>query len=262
MKKIGAWLILVIVYFVVLANTVASDDYSAEIIAILYVFIPVIGIPMLIGAFSKLSREKSRKKEIEKILKTKNFISEFAVSKNNGIRLDTSNKNICLIINKYKMKSFSLNPSVEFETKIIPYSKILSSKIIEDGETITNATTKTTSMAGRALVGGLLFGGVGAIIGGVTAKGTSKTRNTIKKLEIEIILDDPSYPVHRVHFLDMDSGVDYDSFTGKQAREEICYWQILLEFIMMGEEIPKHHSVTELSDYAKMVKAKRERLEK
>lgn len=260
MKKFGIWLIMVIGYFVVMGNVVDSiDKFSNGMIATLYVFIPLVGFPFLIGTISSFAEQKGREKEIKKKLEKEHFVTSFEISKDNGIKIDTENKQLCLIINKYKLKSFSANPSVKFETKLIPYSHVLSSKIIEDGETITNASTKTTSMAGRALVGGLLFGGVGAIIGGVTAKSSSKSKNTLKKLELEMIIDDPSYPVHRINFFNMDSGVESGSLVGKHAREEVCYWQLLLEYIMMGEEIPDHKSFEELNDYTKMVRAKREK---
>ena len=260
MEKIGIWLGMVIIYFIVLSNVIDSIDKLSEMmIVFLYVLIPLIVLSSLTGTIFSFAEQKGREKEIRKKLKKENFVTSFEISKDNGIKIDTKNKQFCLIINKYKLKTFSFNPSVDFDVKLIPYNHILSSKIIEDGETITNASTKTTSMAGRALVGGLLFGGVGAIIGGVTAKSSSKSKNSLKKLELEMILDDPGYPVHRVNFLNMNSSNEYDIFAGRHAREEVCYWQLLIEFIMMDEEIPKHDSFAELNDYAKMIRAKQEK---
>ncbi len=45
---------------------------------------------------------------------------------------------------------------------IFEFSNLLNFELLEDGETITKGGL------GRAVAGGLLFGGVGAIVGGVT----------------------------------------------------------------------------------------------
>lgn len=58
----------------------------------------------------------------------------------------------------------------------IPFSKILSYTLADNKQTISTTTgnaetvASTASMAGRALAGGLLFGGAGAMAGAVTAK--------------------------------------------------------------------------------------------
>lgn len=46
--------------------------------------------------------------------------------------------------------------------KIYKYSDIVDYELLEDGESITKGGL------GRAVVGGALFGGVGAVVGGVT----------------------------------------------------------------------------------------------
>ena len=53
---------------------------------------------------------------------------------------------------------------------ICDYSDLVDFELIEDGETLTTSTSKTNSKTksggvGRAVVGGVLFGGVGAVVG-------------------------------------------------------------------------------------------------
>lgn len=63
------------------------------------------------------------------------------------------------------------------------YEQIVDFKLLEDGDTISSGGL------GRALVGGALFGGVGAIVGGVT--GGKKAKNILTSLEVIITLDNP-----------------------------------------------------------------------
>lgn len=59
-------------------------------------------------------------------------------------------------------------------------------ELIEDGDTITKGGI------GSALAGGLLFGGVGAVVGGIT--GSKKTKSTVTKLQIKIKVNDMNNP--------------------------------------------------------------------
>lgn len=58
------------------------------------------------------------------------------------------------------------------------YNQIVDFELLEDGETVTKGGL------GRAAVGGLLFGGIGAIVGGVT--GGKKSKGVCKSLQIKI----------------------------------------------------------------------------
>lgn len=63
---------------------------------------------------------------------------------------------------------------------IYRYDQIVGFELLEDGETITKGGL------GRAVAGGLLFGGIGAIVGGVT--GGKKSKNVCKSLQIKLTL--------------------------------------------------------------------------
>ena len=66
----------------------------------------------------------------------------------------------------------------------IPFKKILAYSLTDNQRTISttigNADTKTStgSMVGRGLVGGVLFGGVGALAGASTAKKNTEIQTT------------------------------------------------------------------------------------
>ena len=71
--------------------------------------------------------------------------------------------------------------------KIYDYDDILEYELLEDGDTVTKGGL------GRAIVGGALIGGVGAIVGGVTGKRTSK--KVVSILSIKITTKDMNKPV-------------------------------------------------------------------
>ncbi len=63
---------------------------------------------------------------------------------------------------------------------IYRFSEIITYELVEDGYSIAKGGT------GRAIAGGLLFGGVGAIVGGVTGKRKTKTTVNSMKLMVSI----------------------------------------------------------------------------
>lgn len=73
----------------------------------------------------------------------------------------------------YDLKN-AINPALFRFDEIIDYD------LSEDGEMITKGGV------GKAVAGGLMFGGVGAIVGGATAK--KKTQNVVKHLKLHITL--------------------------------------------------------------------------
>ena len=60
------------------------------------------------------------------------------------------------------------------------------------------ASTNRGSQALGAAVGALAFGGIGAIIGGLSASSTS--RSGTRRLSIQVTIDDPVKPLHEVTF--------------------------------------------------------------
>lgn len=77
-------------------------------------------------------------------------------------------------------------------TLVFPYSDIISYELLQDGETITKGSL------GGAIVGGALFGGVGAIVGSSMG---SKTKQEISEYRIKIVTKNTCYPEVYINFL-------------------------------------------------------------
>ena len=74
--------------------------------------------------------------------------------------------------------SYEKNPS---NPTLFTYDQIVDYELTEDGEAISKGGL------GRAVVGGLAFGGVGAIVGGVTGK--KKTKTEVKSMKLRVSLN-------------------------------------------------------------------------
>ena len=77
-------------------------------------------------------------------------------------------------------QAFFMESAGFFRSKIIPYSSVLSYEYKEDGRT----RGTYGKMLGAAALGGIFFGGAGAILGALTQKKGEKYR--VKSMEIEV----------------------------------------------------------------------------
>ncbi|MDP3352439.1 MAG: hypothetical protein Q8S44_01700 [Flavobacteriaceae bacterium] len=78
------------------------------------------------------------------------------------------------------------------------YSDILSCEIIEDG--VTTSVKSTKRILGGALIGGVLAGGAGLIVGGLS--GQQLQEKEIKSLDLKIVFLDTSNPNFTLRFFD------------------------------------------------------------
>jgi hypothetical protein len=85
-----------------------------------------------------------------------------------------------------------------YNFKVYNYSDILNVELLVDNE------TETSSGLGGALLGGALFGGTGAVLGGVLTDGSMTTCNS---LGIKITLNDINCPIAYIPFIDETSSL-------------------------------------------------------
>ncbi|MDH3268734.1 MAG: SHOCT domain-containing protein, partial [Ignavibacteria bacterium] len=121
-------------------------------------------------------------------------ISEHIIgqNRNNGIVFDYKNKKACLILKEKGQLNY----------RAINFKDILSSEIIEDGESLQK--TVRSSQIGGALIGGLALGGVGALIGGLSGK--KKSIDKVKNIDVQIVINDTSNPIHLINCMNFNIG--------------------------------------------------------
>jgi hypothetical protein len=100
-----------------------------------------------------------------------------------GIAIDDQSKQICLIKDEL--------------LKFIKYSDVIESEILLEGDTVTK--TSRSSQLGGAIVGGLLLGGLGAVVGGLSGK--TITSKSLKDVSLKLLINDTSSPVHIIDFM-------------------------------------------------------------
>lgn len=82
--------------------------------------------------------------------------------------------------------------------KIFPYESIMSAEIFEHGTSISKSVR--SSLIGRAIIGGALAGGAGAVIGGLSGK--RKTTEELSDIYLHITINDISLPSFNIYFLE------------------------------------------------------------
>ena len=177
---------------------------------LIFVFIILFAIAGVLDAQRRAKKNEAGKKSrfertftTLKDLKIDNYFMPDELTPSLGARLnqnfaigfDNTNKKICFFDKADK-------------SYIFDYSKILQCELDIDGETVSKQSTSST--VGRAVLGGILTGGVGAIIGGTTGKRTSK--ETIKSMDLKIIVNDTTTPIFKINF-----------FTGKAKKGTLVY---------------------------------------
>lgn len=147
-------------------------------------YVIILGIIFIVSVvFGTMSNNEKKKERNENLDKATSALSGFnATITVNGVDnlyrflVDNNGKKICY-----------LNGAI---TKIIPFDKIISVELIEDGTTISSKSTMRT--VGGTLLGGALGGGAGAIVGGLS--GNSKNIKRVKSVQVKIKVRDINNP--------------------------------------------------------------------
>lgn len=178
----------------------------------------VIGVALTIW---QVSTANQRRSEISAAI---GAVPEFSASfqhlgadGNNGIALDEPRAEVCLLTRVSGRLSY----------RVVGYRDILSAELFEDGQTITR--TVRSSQVGGVLVGGLLLGGVGAIIGGLSGARTT-AKGKVKRIDLRLVVNDASQPTHDVCFLFIETTRDGAIY--KLAAEPARQWQARMDVLI------------------------------
>lgn len=170
--------------------------------------------------------EKKRKSRCDMIF---DQISRFSIEhKHYGrktlVAVDRELENICLIELNNIPKGLEDNSEKTF--KYLKADDILQVELFEGG----NSVTSSSRSIGGAVVGGALFGGVGAIVGGLGS--STKSSETVNKIEIRLVVNDKTNPIYDIDFLSGEIDKNklssiYESIS-KQARTWYGYFEVMI----------------------------------
>ena len=126
-----------------------------------------------------------------------------------------------LVNNFHKTKSVGTYIQVDESNKafkigkdIFAYDNLLSFELLEDGQSIAKGGL------GRAVVGGLLFGGVGAIVGGVT--GGKKTKGICNSMKLRISLKNAHTDIVYINFITAETKTKSALYKVAQDNAQRC----------------------------------------
>ena len=128
----------------------------------------------------------------------------------NGLAVDEVKRQIALFSRP--------DPSSEYE--IFPYSEVIGCEVIEDGKTVM-VTDRASQFAG-ALIGGVVFGGVGALAGALTGKKVSDQK--VDSILLVITVNSTSRPRHEIQLLRPGIGWDKTNTVYIQAHGTANLW--------------------------------------
>lgn len=122
-----------------------------------------------------------------------------------------------------KKKVIALKESQSSEISIYKYKDILKYEILKNNELI----SKKQGTVGRAVVGGLLLGPLGALVGGMSAG--SKTEDKVKSIDLRIYVNDMDNPTHTINFY---NSLKEPSLLIEHKVKELAQWQGMIEIIL------------------------------
>lgn len=161
----------------------------------------MVGAPILLNASSK--DKKMKDNALQNYI---DFINKNGISNSQSISL----KNIARIDIETQKKLLGAYSYYESESVVLKFEQILDFEIFENGNSVVSSKT------GSAIVGGLLFGGLGAIAG---ASGSRIISDNCKTLKLNIYTTDVANSVITLDLL--DRGIEKNSAEYENIKDTV-----------------------------------------
>jgi hypothetical protein len=196
------------------------------------IFILLVAFSFVAGLAADGSRKKSQKKNeltdtlgelaaADYLTLADQYISEDGDS---AIAIDDMKQKVCLV-SRPVVPSWIKVPTITF-ARVVPYAAILSSEVVEDGVQIMR--TNRTSQAASALIGGLVAGGIGAVVGALT--GSKSTRAKVKRIGLRITVADIKDPLCVINFINVPA--KQRGFLYNISKNRALHWHALIDVII------------------------------
>lgn len=142
------------------------------------------------------------------------------------------------------------NKQWSVHNRVFDYSELVEYELLENG------TSVTKGGIGKAVVGGVLLGGVGAIVGGSTGKKTTKT--ICENLKLKITLSNMKNPIEYINLISTATKTGDQIYKQKYnlAQECISALQIIASQNEMSLKYTEGSSADEILKYKQLLDAK------
>lgn len=184
----------------------------------------VVGVLAIVGGVWGYSAHANRRDELAQHLRSIDsfqaayiHIDPMAMK---AIAIDAAGSCVCVAVTTGK----------EISHRLIPASKIIATELREDGESI--LVTNRGSQAAGALVGGVLFGGVGAAVGALSGKTTQKSN--VRSLMVQVTVNDLATPLYEFEFL--SHSVRKGDLQYKNAIQQAREWHARLTAVIRNQD--------------------------
>lgn len=148
-----------------------------------------------------------------------------------------------LYIDDNNKKWFVQKTAIDTNMKIYNYSDLIEFEIFQDGGSIAKGTTKgkVQGKKGSAIVGGVLFGPIGAVIGAsgsrkVKSTTTTVTKNVCNTLQVRIQVNDINSPEIVIPIINQPTETDSSIYNLLLSSAKTC--AATLAYIQTGSEEP------------------------
>ncbi|MDQ0885940.1 hypothetical protein QFZ81_001028 [Paenibacillus sp. V4I9] len=140
------------------------------------------------------------------------------------------NYNVVLALDESRNKLCIIDTSV----RVFSANEILEVEAIEDDVQVMK--TSRGSQAAGAIVGGVLLGGVGAIIGGLSGQRTTSS-DKVKRVYIKLVVNDMERPFVTIDFLNDKLELSKTNVKAVKAIQDVNHWHSLISvLIKRGDE--------------------------
>ena len=149
-----------------------------------------VGIIVVMILVMNANEANKRKETQENIAALKSSAPEFNTTRSIEISGD-----LVLLINDDAKQICILRPNIK---KVIGFDQVIDVEYIVNEDTVASKSTLNT--IGRAVIGGVLAGGVGAIVGGLSGK--TKTESKISNIAVKVLIRDIDIPALNITYFD------------------------------------------------------------
>ncbi|MCM3110047.1 hypothetical protein [Lederbergia lenta] len=117
--------------------------------------------------------------------------------------------------------------------RMVNFNDVIEVKVNKNSSTITRSSRG--SQIGSAMIGSIVAGGIGAIIGGLSGSKTSK--ESIRKLSLEIVINDLKKPSFEVSFYDSEVELKVNGDEYNRITDEMNQWYRMFTVILHQNKI-------------------------